>query len=117
MMSGVLNEGNDEELRDEYTKFREGVGTQTDLTKEDLESKEEGLARTQQDYQKLQKDYKTLEDNLTKSQETNQRNEERIDELEAEVAQKEKTMISTLKQKGAEAEVELLETMSKERDQ
>jgi len=113
----VLDCGNDEELRDEYAKFWEGVGTQTDLTKEDLESKEEELARTQQAYQKLQKDCKTLEDNLTKSQGTNRRNEKRIEELKAEVAQKEKTMMSTPKQKGTEAEVELLETMSKERDQ
>ena len=113
----MLDYGNDEELRDEYAKFQEGVGTQTDLTKEDLESKEEELARTRQSYQELQENYKTLETNLTKSQETDQRNKERINELKAEVAQKEKTMMSTLKQKGAEAEVELLETMSKERDQ
>lgn len=113
----MLNEGDDKELRDEYAKSQEGVGTQTDLTKEDLESKEEELVSIQEAYQKLQENYETLETNLTKSQETNQRNEEKIDELEAEVAQKEKTMMSTLKQKGAEDEVELLETMRKERDQ
>jgi len=31
----MINFGDDEELRDEYAKFQEGVGTQTDLKKED----------------------------------------------------------------------------------
>jgi chromosome segregation ATPase len=115
----VLDYGNAVELWAEYSKYlvEKSSLTVDNLNKlrEEFGKKEEELTHTKENYRSLQENFKKLKGELTDSRETRKRNEETIKDLQAKIAEKEGIIMDRAKKQGAE--VELLETLTSERNE